>query len=216
MSDDHGHDDHGTDEPGQQPRSLAALAYSGLVVVGLAAVTLAGVTGADAAPRARGAQAADPCERQWHAARIPAGPRRASWRASCSRKPYCRQGPSGASSRDAAQGAARSRRRISVLPQDRHLQGVLGSPASLRTHYSYVNKHHPAGWVWEGSGSSYRLVHGKKHYFDRQVTYSPRRLPAGGRPDRFAALCVAAPRPLMDPGRPHGHLVSAPVSGRSS
>ena len=177
MSDDHGHDDHGSDEPGQQPRGLAALAYSGLVVVGLAAVTLAGVTGADAAPRL---EALTPLTHS-------AG-----------------SGTPAHSTRAASRKLARQLLKEAVLPPgsaELHLTTLpkvlrgLGDGAASdhkvdvfkvfwdrqvsKNAYSYVNKHHPAGWVWEGSGSSYRLVHGKKHYFDRQVTYAPPHLPAG-------------------------------------
>jgi hypothetical protein len=177
MNDDHGHDDHGPDESGQQPRGLAALAYSGLVVVGLAAVTLAGVTGADAAPRLGALEPAA----QSAGSGTPAHSTRAA-----SRK-LARQ-----LIKEAVLPPGAAQLHLSTLPKVLHGLGdgsasyhkidifkVFWDREVLKNAYSYVNKHHPKGWVRESSGSSYRLVHGKKHYFDRQVTYQPSRTPAG-------------------------------------
>lgn len=177
MSDDHGHDDHGTGEPGQQPRGLAALAYSGLVVVGLAAVTLAGVTGADAAPRLG---ALTPLIRTAGSG-TPAHSTRAASRKLARELIKEAKLPPGSAQlhfaalpkvlRDLGDGAI-SFHKVDIFK-------VFWDRQVAKNAYSYVSRHHPEGWVREGSGSSYRLVHGKKHYDYRQVTYSPRRLPAG-------------------------------------
>jgi hypothetical protein len=162
-------DEHGNDGPGQQPRGLAARAYSGLVVVSLAAVTLAGVAGtADAAPH--------PASNGTPAHSTKAASRELARRLISEAK----LPPGSAELHFATLPKVLRGLGDNVASYDKiDIFKVYWNRQVFKNAYSYVNKHHPEGWVREDSGSSYRLVHGRKIYFFKQVTYVPRRLPAG-------------------------------------
>jgi hypothetical protein len=59
---------------------------------------------------------------------------------------------------------------------------------ALNRAYKFVSAQHPKGWESEGYGSSDKVVHGKKVYFERDVAFSLRRLPAG---DDYVDMQVA-------------------------
>ncbi len=175
MSDDHASD--GPGQPGQPPRNLAALAYSGIVVAGLAAMTLAGVAGtADAAPRI-----------------APLKPLTST--AGTGTPPHSTRTTSRKLARrligevELPPGAVQQH--FTKLPKVlRHVGGSTASyhkvnvvrfywdPRGLDRAYAFMSSHHPKGWTLYDSGSAYEKKHGKKIYFEKDVTWAPRHLPA--------------------------------------
>jgi hypothetical protein len=182
MSDDHGTDGPGVGVgagPGQQPRGLAALAYSGQVVVGLAAVTLAGVAGAaDAAPQ-NGAGTLTPLTRTAGDG-SPAHSSRTASRKLARRLIKDTELPPGPAQLHFAK-LPKVLRDLGDGPESFHkvdIFKVLWDRRDFENAFGYVNRHHPDGWQWDGSGSAYAKAHGKKIFSEKFVTYAPRQLPA--------------------------------------
>src|SRR5712691_9907777 len=176
-------DDQGTDGSSLQPRGLAALAYSGIaalaysgiVVVGLAAVTLAGVAGAADASSRLGAL--KPLTYSAGNGMPPHSSRTAS-RKLARRLIKEAELPPGAARLTKLPRALRDLGDGVISYHKVDIYKVFWEQRSFNRAVKFVSSHHPDGWTSEGVGSSCRVVHGKKVYYYKQVTFTPRRLPA--------------------------------------
>lgn len=163
-------------QPHPQPRGLSTAAYSGLAIAGLAAMAL--VVSASAAPHADAASSLGQPGHQAPAAGTPASGTKA----------------------ESLRLARKLLGKVVLPPGTRKFRGKrlppgLGHPAeimsadttvdvhrafaekeSLNQAIRFLNHHHPRGWQWDGSGSSWRTVHGKKVILEKDVSYRPRKL----------------------------------------